>query len=393
MIWLLFAGMMWSRAIMSIGVVLFPILILAFYKKEVFRVFWQDVYAKAGLLMFALASLTLLWSPDFLLGLERLKSKAMLFLIPLLMIGLPLSSRAWRIRTLWGIVILHLIPISMTAVEFFANKEHWINVYNQMGTLPVGKYNDHIRFTLSLILLNVILGVEYIDKGKFKRSIDTYLYFVFFLLSVIFIHLLASKSGLILLYLAIAASVLIGLKKWWMKLAAILMAVLFVWSMVQWSPTFRKKIDMVKYEWDSYQESGILNYNNSDQGRIISYDVALNSIKENPILGVGLGGVDLKIKEMYEQLYPEVPVENHLIPHNQFLFSVLNMGIVLGLIYVLLFFVPEFFTKVWTNKLRLLVLFVIFASFLPESTIEVQFGLFICLFYIYWTKYRKTIAY
>ncbi len=391
LIWILFFGMMWSRAMLSIGVVLLPLFTLLVHVNKIKIVFRQRSWVGSMLLMFLIAMVSLTWSTDPSSAMSSLMNKTMLIFIPLGLLGAPLKNLQWTLKTLLGIAVIHLIVMIGVGVEFMSNPEQWIAWYNQMGTMPVAKYNDHIRFTLSLILLNVIWMRTVITKPLivFHRFWKTSA-IVFAGLSIAFIHLLASKSGIILLYLTLMLWVLLLIPQWKTKLTVFVGTLLLLIIMFQWSPTFKKKVDMVKYQWDLFQENGILDYNNSDQGRLISYKIAWQTLQESPMLGVGLGAELKEMKKHYQKEYPEIPEDKYIVPHNQFLFSFLSFGWILGTLYVLLLAIPVFYKKSKINKLELLVLFVIFASFIPEATLEAQFGLFIVVFYLSWLRFVES---
>lgn len=391
LIWVLFIGMMWSRAMLSIGVVVLPVFTLLVHLKKIKIVFKQRSWVWSMVLMFLIAVVSLIWSTDPSEAMPSLMNKTMLVFIPIGLLGAPLKNLQWTLKTLFGIAVIHLIVMVGVGVEYISNPEQWIAWYNQMGTMPVAKYNDHIRFTLSLILLNVIWMRTVLTKPLlvFHRFWKTSA-IIFAGISVLFIHLLASKSGIVLLYLSLILWILFLIPQWKAKLIVFIGAVLLLIFMFQWSPTFRKKVDMVKYQWDLFQESGTLDYNNSDQGRVISYKVAWQTLQESPMLGVGLGAELKEMKQHYQERYPEIPEDRYIVPHNQFLFSFLSFGCILGAFYVLLLAIPVFYKKTKVNKLELLVLFVIFASFIPEATLEAQFGMFIVVFYLSWLRFVES---
>lgn len=386
-IWLLFIGMMWSRAILSIGVVAFPALSLLFMQKKDLIRYCNNKVIRGTWILFILLSISLLWTHDLANGLEALMNKTMFFLLPLFFFLMPKENAKWRRITLWGIALIHLVPMIESIWIFFQDMNKWIEVYNTMGTLSIASYNDHIRFTLSLILLNLLLANEYIYNKEISiKKNSKRAFIVFSLFSFLFLHFIASKSGIILLYISLFAWIVLSLKSWKKRILTSASLLLVIVSMLYISPTFRKKIDMVKYQWESYQERNYLNYNNSEEGRLISYKLAWYSIQENPILGTGIGAEKNKMQEKYALYYPEIPEDNHLIPHNQYLFSMLSLGVILGILFLLLYFGIFIDIKSKRFNMRNLLVFVIFVSFFPEANLESQFGIFICTFYLLWVK-------
>jgi len=118
--------------------------------------------------------------------------------------------------------------------------------------------------------------------------------------------------------------------------------------------------------WDLTQYNRGKGKNYSDSERLMSYDLALELIKESPITGQGIGDLKSAMKKKNIENYGEK--EKYIFPHNQYLYVLAGLGI-LGFIFFfggllgpVLFYKPD--PYIWLVYLSLL------AAFMVENTIE-----------------------
>ena len=199
----------------------------------------------------------------------------------------------------------------------------------------------------------------------------------------IYLHILAAKTGIMALYLMLFLYALlkIAAKNKWMGIAALV--ILPVLGLVAFAivPTFRTKIAYVEREIDQYKRDGRFDYNFSDNGRMITYEIALHIIGQQPLTGTGTGDLMKEMKAGYSSFYPEVPEKNRLVPHNQFLYTATATGIPFTLILVCMVFSPIFTRRNNRKMYATITAFVMFAALMVEAMLEVQFGVFIYLFF------------
>lgn len=147
------------------------------------------------------------------------------------------------------------------------------------------------------------------------------------------------------------------------------------------TPTFKKKVDYVGYEIRKTTQTKSLNYNLSDAGRVLSYKMALKVWQQHQWLGTGVGDIKTKMTDAYQKYHPEVPAENRLVPHNQFLFCLVALGMVLGFSLLILcwasFYGP--FNPMFYGKITSIIMTI---AMLAEAMLEIQFGVFIFLFFL-----------
>jgi O-antigen ligase len=174
-----------------------------------------------------------------------------------------------------------------------------------------------------------------------------------------------------------------------MGLGILLSIILLPFLMYQFSSTFKAKLHYVKYSFEQMKNAN-KESNISDEGRLISYDYALQSIKQNSILGVGYGDIFHQMEWHYKQEFKDKNA-NVLLPHNQFLVVGLAIGI-LGIIYLLVLQILLFIKSYKSGFLVSIIWFIFFFAMMIEPLYETQYGtclfLFITLFLI---KREETI--
>jgi len=232
---------------------------------------------------------------------------------------------------------------------------------------------DHIRFSLMLVLA-FFCAVWLMHQYRSRLAASA----AFFLL--VSLHLLAVRSGLLALYasLFVAALWYIFTQRRFLLGAAMLLAVAAAPVAAYYAlPSFRTKINLTIYNVQLMQQGEIGNY--ADTNRLLSYKIAWQIFRENPLLGVGMGNVRQQVQDIYTRDYPAQPF---LFPHNQILSYLVGMGIVGTGIFLLLFLLP-LFVRGGLRSLPLLATYTaLFASFLFENTLFISIGTCMSLFFI-----------
>lgn len=381
------AGLMWSRALLSVSVVLFFANSL---HPEIFLQRWnrwrKDYFAIACFLFFLSYLLSGVWSQNALQWWDSVTNKLPFAVLPFAFLSLPLKQNKWQRVIILSLVIIHLIVVFYSLSALLANFHYYVDAYNFSHSLPTTKYNDHIRFSLSVVAtLIIISNCLFERKDLLCKRWQQWLLRASAVIFILYLHVLASKTGLIVLYVFLMAFAfyLIRRQNTYRKYAFVLLVPLlslpvFLYFLV---PTFREKINYVRYEWEVTRLDGTLDYNLSDAGRVISYKMAVNVWKQVPILGTGAGDVMDQMDLVYEKWHPEVPVENRLIPHSQYLFCLMALGGVLCLSLIFLCIAsflglsyPMFYGRISSVVMML--------AMLAEAMLEIQFGVFIYLFFL-----------
>lgn len=392
---LMIAGMFWSRALLSIGVIAFFLIALHPEKlKENFGLWKKDRFAIVCFLFFLLYFISGLWSVDKSAFWRSVTNKLPFAVLPFAFLSFSLYKIELRKALTIGLLILQLAVIAYSLNQLRIHFDAYLAGYQFSHTIPTTKYDDHIRFSLSLVLSLVVIFYYLFEKLEHK----IHLVFKIFLYAcgvvfIIYLHILAAKTGLLCLYLAVLFYVFMKLWKRNKILSMVSVILVLAIPVIAYFsiPTFKMKIDYVVYEISRSKSNEKLDYNLSSQGRIISYKVATTVLNDNLILGTGIGDLRDEMDINYQKMYPEVPPENRLVPHNQFLFTALTLGLLLSpiLIFLLIFGFKRVASpyRLYAQTTAL----VFFISFVVEAMLEVQFGIFLYLFFTLFWKSNKLV--
>jgi O-antigen ligase len=243
---------------------------------------------------------------------------------------------------------------------------------------------DHVRFSL-FVCLSIFLGIYLlVKKYAGKTSFVFWLLFTGTIFLILFLHILAVRSGLVACYtLFILLSIYFLISKHYK--ASIFIAGMIIFSGLlsyNYIDTLR-----VRYLYTLYdlQMSENLNESGNDYSisrRILANKVALSIFSEHPVVGVGEGNIRSEIHRIYNKNYPSIRYENILMPHNQFLRQLASTGITGLLIFVVCFYYPLFYRKNYKHIPLLVIYIIVTLSFLVEDTLDTQLGLTFSLFFI-----------
>lgn len=337
-----------------------------------------------GLPWIALYALSWFWSENKMLWATLVQIKLPFLLLPLAFSLLPpFRPRQQQLFTLLLFLIL-LAGMGYSVLAFSENAAAFIAEYKYARLIPAPADGDHIRFSMMLALAFCwgIYQFPLLPSRWMKWVLGFLLVFSF-----AYLHLLAAKTGLLLLYIFLTAYViyLITQRRHRMKgllllgaaLAGVVLAYLFL-------PTFSERVGYTLYTISQFQQ-GQRSGDFSDIGRLISYDIALRYIREFPMLGVGIGDIMSAMSMGYDLYYPQIPAAQRLIPHNQLLTIALGTGLPAALMFLLWLLQP--FTGSFKGRKGFFFLaawLMLFASLQTDAMLEVQYGVFVFLFFLCW---------
>lgn len=233
----------------------------------------------------------------------------------------------------------------------------------------------HVRFSY-FVAISILFSVYlFFQNLVFGIKSEKYVYAFIGLFLLMFIHIMAVRTGILSLYITVIVTAFyfaIKQKRW--KLALIPIGTLFGFLIISYMylPSFKNKIDYVK--WDiSNTLNDTAEFHTSDRIRINSIMNGLKIVKESPILGSGIGDIEMEMDKKYQIYYPDLPKEMRFEPINQFVFTLASMGILGFVLFYGLLLFPLVFIK---KKHILLIPFYILtlSTFIGETTIELLVG-------------------
>ncbi|MBK5272942.1 MAG: O-antigen ligase family protein, partial [Bacteroidia bacterium] len=264
--------------------------------------------------------------------------------------------------------------------------------YLQSKTIITPLNDDHIRFSWLVCVSLLLTGWLLISNRKQNKFIAgllaaTSIWFILFL------HILAARTGLISFYLVILIIIFRLIYKKTNPIYTIpLLAIIILLPVIAYFvlPTFQNRVKYFLYNLTYFKDAHYLQGSN-DAVRVISLRAGWNVMNEKPAYGVGFGNVLKETKKWYRENYPQMIEADKIYPSSEWLMY----GAACGWPGVLLFslvMLISFFIKTENKLLWWLLNATAAFSFLFDIGLEVQFGVFSYAFVIlWWWKYFNTL--
>lgn len=386
---LVIIGMYSSRALMSIGMML--LLALSFIPTNQ-GASYKDFFKQKHLLLitgyFLLMVITGFWSEDQAFFNQRIQIILPFLILPFAFYRLMPWSQMHFDRLAYAFILLTLGGIFWSLLPYFQNKEFYDISYGYSHLIPTPFEDDHIRFSLAVVL-SICFSVDLISRlnAKWLKIVLG----VIILFDIIYLHILSAKTGVVVFYLISLLYMihLIRMPKFrGIGLGMLLMMFGLPILMYMTSTSFRNKVGYVKYS-ISHMQNETKEANISDEGRLISYDYACQSMKQHFWLGVGLGDVMNEMTTYFNHDFPGVKLKV-LLPHNQFLMAGMAAGI-FALLY-LIAMMMALFLKIFSSDFLYTCLFVMmFFTMMIEPLFETQYGTCMFLFFFLLLLHRTRL--
>ncbi len=266
-----------------------------------------------------------------------------------------------------GVTSLSLLPVIQFCIE---NPQETIKKISKGQIVPTPI--DHLKYSLSLCLAAVSAMFIYLKKASPWKTIPKLCYLIIALFLIFGLHLLAVRSGLVLVYLGLLLLLLNHLSTSSHKLrykGYILCLIALPFVAYVSVPNFKKKIQYSLFDFNRYLNGNGKNY--SDSERLYGYSAALDLIKEHPILGTGIGDLRGEIINKYKTKFD---FELDKYPHNQYLFYLAGTGIVGLLVFLCILILPMWYLSFKQHFYFFLIQILFLTSFLVENVIERSYG-------------------
>jgi len=373
-------GLFISRAMMSIGMmVLIGNAIFNLKLTEHFRTFIHKPYLILLTGYFFIHLLSYFWSDNTQYFVERMQIMTPFLILPFAFHSMNQLDRKWIDIELAIFVLFVVLGMSWSLFQYAQQKEIFDAGYGLSKVLPTPFKNDHIRFSLA-VTLSISFSVYFISRYSNKIILIFSAFAIIY--AIIYLHILAAKSGLLAFYMiSFLFLIKLVLKKKYRVHASILLFSLIAIPVIMYytSSSFKNKLYYIQYSiyqmMNDEKESNI-----SDEGRLISYNYAFQSIKKNLWIGVGLGDVKDEMQKYYDKDFGESKVIA-LLPHNQFLMNGMAIGL-LGILYLASLQIAILRQCFKRDFLSFLFWCIFFLALLIEPLYETQYGTCMFLFFL-----------
>lgn len=387
---IMMAALFFSRAALSVSIVVFAVVSFVHPEpQKQIRNFFTSPLLWGMSLLFFLPLLSGLWSDNKTEWQLMMLIKAPLFLLPLAFAA-PMKLARQRWEWLAYVFILLMLAASAWSMFHYLQDSEMINEgYLRAKTLVTPLENDHVRFSWLVSVAVLLSGWLGISKQKENSKMFWILVFVAGWL-IIFLHILAARTGLISFYILLA-----GFCLWFMikritpiaigrKYGVGLLIIIIALPVIAYKtlPSFHNRVNYFLYEFEYFKKTHYLPGAN-DAVRIISLKAGWNVMLQRPALGVGFGDVKVETKKWYAANYPQMIEADKIYPSGEWAIYGAGCGWPGLLVFAIAMFIP-FLVKTKHPIVWWLLNTTAVFSLLFDPGLEVQFGVFIYSFTVLW---------
>ncbi len=355
---------------------------------------WYDKTMVILTIPFFLVLISGLWSEDILFWVKRVQLRLAFLVIPFAFANIPplkLSPTAPYEREsfvekkyVYALLEVALLAFCTTILVVITNYVfHFEAINKALGEgRPMPFLKAHIVFSTmaSFVLMG---GIKLWEKGFYwKYPFEKILIPILTTFLFVGLHIISVRSGLVATYTCLIAKllfVIVQRKQYIIGSLSLILLLTVPIIAYKTIPSLQQRINYAIWDLGKYREKKPETY--SDAQRIISYEMGLAVLKQNPILGVGAGDADTEIVKAYARHYPNLPYK---MPHNGWLFNAVEVGLVGLAFYVFSFFYVFFYKKRYKNDIFFFLNLVVLVGMTVDYTYESSFGsafyvFFICL--------------
>ena len=198
--------------------------------------------------------------------------------------------------------------------------------------MPTWLGGDHIRFSWCVVVALLLSQVQLKQMHSTKLKVINVVLQVWL---CIYLHILGSKTGLVLLYTTILLGLLyaiVYLKKYTYAPYLLLLCLCPVVAYYT-IPTFASRVHYMWYDYTMYSQGRYLT-GLSDGARVLSIKAGLATVSTQPWLGIGYGHIDAAMAQYYKAHTALQPYE-YIWPSSQWLVAATTIGVVGGSILLL----------------------------------------------------------
>lgn len=380
---LLFAGLMLSRALVSFASVMIVVPFL--FERKLTAPQKKDLIAVGLILLPVLISG--LWSDDKTLWWNSLSVKIPLLTLLLGLYAVTITDDQWKKISITYIIIISL-GSAWSIGQYLLDATAMEAAYLKAKVLPTPADADYVRFSW-MVVIAILLGIKCFLAETQKR-IQLLLILLIFCL-VIYLHMLAAKTGLLCLYGAIGIYILhvfLMEKKWKRGLLLIVIFSSFAFIAYNSLPTLRNRVQYVLYDFSLYAKGNTApGYN--DAARWLSIRAGYNITKEHPVTGVGFGDLLPSVEQWHQINNPGGFDYERFRPACEWLVYSAGSGI-LGMLCFSAGIFFLLFRNTGRNPLSIILAITTLVPLLTDDTLEGQFGVILLAFIVFFGQQKLT---
>lgn len=339
--------------------------------KKLINAFIRNKTAWIFPLIYILSLVALIYTDNIEHGLFKLEVKLSYIIFPIIMLPAIEFNIQKRFEVMLSFVTGNLIAVIICIIFSISN-------YSELGISSFYYYNlslfHHTSYAAMYLAFAVsILYMCYLRQKVFP--IAKWSFFPVFFLFLIFIYFLSSKSGLLSMVALIILFLGMSVKQSfsWANLVFSLIIIGATIFLVLQNDRFMSTTKVVSTEINPTTTE-------STSSRILVWNTSLELIKENVLFGTSPGDADdALIKSYHEKGYIGAE-EKRLNTHNQYLQTLLSLGLPGILLLIAAFLIPLLIHGK-SNLILIIFLGITSFNFLFESALETQSGVIFFMFF------------
>ena len=380
-------GLLFSRAFLSSGLILFVVLTLI--HKDIrpqLTIFFASPFLWGMTLLFLVPLISGLWSDDLSKWAEVIRIKLPLLLLPLCFAGLNnFGFKDWD-KIAWAFLSIIVVGTGYSMWHYVQDISAVDAGYLRSHTIKTPVGNDHVRFSLL-----VTIGVQvifFLLLNKHKQFSITARFFLWIVMAgfVIYLHILAVRTGLFCFYTGILIFLIWLLWNGKDKLkAALFLVILFSLPVISYFvfPTFKNRVSYLRYDL-SFVKKDIYLPGSNDGNRIRSIKAGWDIQNNHPLTGVGFGDLEATTKEWYQLHHPEINSTDQILPSSEWMIYGAGSGWPGFIIFISMMLLPFSLKRLQGNIFWWILNISIALSYLFDIGLEVQYGVFVHGFILLW---------
>jgi O-antigen ligase len=380
------------RAFLSAAMILFILISFLHARiKQQLATFIRHPLLWSMSLLFFLPLLSGLWSSNQDEWLSTIRIKLPLLFMPLAFASpFRFSEKDWQNLAL-VFVLLVLAAAGWSMVQYLAEMKSVHEGYLRSNMLRTPLENDHVRFSWA-VQAAVLCGGILFWKNRSQSKIISGLMAFSILCLVVYLHILAARTGLLCFYVSLfILFTWLLLEKTSRKYALLILFFVAALPLLAYHllPTFQNRVKYFRYDFPYFSKAHYLE-NTNDAVRVISWKAGWQVMQENPLTGTGFGDVKQETREWYGRHYPQMNDSDKILPASQWLLYGAGLGWP-GFIMAILITMLPLTVK---NILYKLTWYMLSASVMVllvfDAALEIQFGVFLySAVLLWWWKWMQ----
>lgn len=368
-------GMIFSKVLLSMGMI--GLVMNAVFDRRIahhFRRFRTNPALVGLTLIFFIFLISGLNSTNTDWLIDRLRMKVPFLLLPFAVVAIPKFARREYLALLYFFLLL-ISGVCLCLTGWYVFHFGELTAAYRLGQV-IPTPGMHIHFSL-MTAFSVAIAWELVRQGfywrypRFERGLQIGL----LLFLIIFLHILAVRSGLVVLYLILTyllGHYILSGRRYQTGLTIMLLLGGSIALAYQYVPTLRNKVDYTLY--NLHMIRGKTNLSElSDSYRVANVEAGIALGNAHPWTGVGIGDIRDETEAYLREHYPELAGPGYM-PQSQYVLTYAATGIIGLLCFMLFTSYPLWHRGNWRQPLFTAFHLLAFSVFVFEQLLETQVG-------------------